>query len=75
MPIYLMKLVVGYKKGKSTLRREVDVVSKGETVSELNRRPTTVNRIKETVYGKSKKGDVLVLKIINKKLIGHGIQD
>ena len=57
------------------MRREIEVVSKGENVAELNRRPTTVNRVKETVYGKSKHGDILILKILDKKIIGYGVQD
>lgn len=75
MPIYLMKLLVSYKKGKSILKREVEIVSKGENVAELNRRRTTVERVKEAVYGKSKFNDVLILKILEKKQIGYGIQD
>lgn len=75
MPIYLVNLLVSYKKGKSTLRREVEVVTKGENVAELNKRPTTVQRVKDAVYGNAKQGDVLILKIIDKKLIGYGIQD
>lgn len=75
MPIYLVNLLVSYKKGKSTLRREVEIVTKGENVGELNRRPTTIQRVKDAVYGNAKHGDVLILKIIDKKLIGYGIQD
>lgn len=75
MPIYLVSLLISYKKGKSTLRREVEIVTKGENVGELNRRPTTVQRVKDAVYGNAKQGDVLILKIIDKKLIGYGIQD
>lgn len=75
MPIYLVNLLVSYKKGKSTLRREVEVVTKGENVAELNKRPTTIQRVKDAVYGNAKHGDVLILKIIDKKLIGYGIQD
>jgi hypothetical protein len=70
-----MKLLVSYKKGKSVMRREIEVVSKGENVAELNRRPTTVNRVKQTVYGKAKHGDVLILKILDKKRIGYGVKD
>lgn len=75
MPIYLVSLLISYKKGKSTLRREVEIVTKGENVAELNRRPTTIQRVKDAVYGNAKQGDVLILKIIDKKLIGYGIQD
>lgn len=75
MPIYLVNLLISYKKGKSTLRREVEIVTKGENVGELNRRPTTIQRVKDAVYGNAKQGDVLILKIIDKKLIGYGIQD
>lgn len=75
MPIYLMKLLVSYKKGKSFVKREIEIVSKGENVGELNRRKTTINRVKEAVYGKSKYNDVLILKVIEKKLIGYGVQD
>lgn len=75
MPIYLVSLLISYKKGKSTLRREVEIVTKGENVGELNRRPTTIQRVKDAVYGNAKQGDVLILKIIDKKLIGYGIQD
>lgn len=75
MPIYLMKLLVSYKKGKSVLRREVEIVSKGENVAELNRRSTTLNRVKEAVFGKNKHNDVLILKIIDKKLISYGVKD
>ena len=70
-----MRLLVSYKKGKSTLKREIEVVSKGENVAELNRRPTTVQRVKDAVYGNAKHGDILILKILEKKLIGYGIQD
>ena len=75
MPIYLMRLLVSYKKGKSKLRKEIEVVSKGETVAELNKRTITVESVKKEVYGKAKKNDVLILKILDKKLIGYGIQD
>ena len=75
MPIYLVSLLISYKKGKSTLRRKVEIVTKGENVGELNRRPTTIQRVKDAVYGNAKQGDVLILKIIDKKLIGYGIQD
>ncbi len=75
MPIYLMTLLVSYKKGKSFVKREVEVVSKGETAAELNRRKTTVERVKQAVYGKNKFNDVLILKIISKKIIGYGVQD
>ncbi len=75
MPIYLMKLIVSYKKGKSILRREIEIVSKGETVAELNKRPMTVERVKDEVYGKSKRNDVLILKITERKIIGYGVQD
>ena len=75
MPIYLMKLLVSYKKGKSFIKREIEIVSKGENVGELNRRKTTINRVKEAVYGNSKYNDVLILKVIEKKLIGYGVQD
>lgn len=75
MPIYLMKLLVSYKKGKSVLKREIEIVSKGDKVSELNKRPTTIQRVKDEVYGKSKHGDVLILKILEKRIIGYGIKD
>lgn len=75
MPIYLMTLLVSYKKGKSVLKREIDIVSKGENVAELNRRPTTIERVKQAVYGQNKYNDVLILKIIDKKKIGYGVQD
>lgn len=75
MPIYLMKLLVSYKKGKSVLKTEIEIVSKGENVAELNRRRTTVERVKQAVYGKSKYNDVLILKVIDKKLISYGVQD
>jgi hypothetical protein len=70
-----MRLLVSYKKGKSKLRKEIEVVSKGETVAELNKRTITVESVKKEVYGKAKKNDVLILKILDKKLIGYGIQD
>jgi hypothetical protein len=75
MPIYLMRLLVKFKIGKSVSQREVEIVSKGETVAELNRRPTTIQRVKDSVYKKKKAGDVLIIKILQKKLIGHGIED
>ncbi len=75
MPIYLMKLLVSYKKGKSFIKKEIEVVSKGENAAELNKRPTTIERVKQAVYGKNKYNDVLILKVIDKKLIGYGIQD
>lgn len=75
MPIYLMKLLVSYKKGKSTLRKEIEIVSKGETVAELNKRPMTVERVKDEVYGKAKQSDVLILKILERKIISYGVQD
>ena len=75
MPIYLMKLLVSYKKGKSTLRKEIEIVSKGETVAELNKRPVTVDRVKDEVYGKAKQSDVLILKILERKIISYGVQD
>lgn len=75
MPIYLMKLLVSYKKGKSVLKREIDIVSKGETVADLNKRSTTKERVKNEVYGNSKFNDVLILRILEKKLIGYGVQD
>lgn len=75
MPIYLMRLLVSYKKGKSTLRKEIEIVSKGETVAELNKRPMTVNRVKDEVYGKAKQSDVLILKILERKIISYGVQD
>lgn len=75
MPIYLMRLLVSYKKGKSTLRKEIEIVSKGETVAELNKRPMTVERVKDEVYGKAKQSDVLILKILEKKFISYGVQD
>ena len=75
MPIYLMKLLVSYKKGKSFIKKEIEVVSKGENVAELNKRPTTIERVKQAVYGKNKYNDVLILKVIDKKLIGYGVQD
>lgn len=70
-----MTLLVSYKKGRSVLKREITIVSKGERVSDINRRKTTIQRVKEAVYGKSKHGDVLILKILDKKLIGYGIED
>ena len=75
MPIYLMRLLVSYKKGKSTLRKEIEIVSKGETVAELNKRPMTVERVKDEVYGKAKQSDVLILKILEKEFISYGVQD
>ena len=57
------------------MRREIEIVSKGENVADLNRRPITVNRVKDAVYVKSKQGDILILKILDKKLIGYGVQD
>ena len=57
------------------MRREIEIVSKGENVADLNRRPITVNRVKDAVYGKAKYGDILILKILDKKLIGYGVQD
>jgi len=75
MPIYLMKLLVSYKKGKSTLRKEIEIVSKGETVAELNKRPVTVDRVKDEVYGVAKRSDVLILKILERKIISYGVQD
>ena len=75
MPIYLMKLLVSYKKGKSTFRKEIEIVSKGETVAELNKRPMTVERVKDEVYGKAKRSDVLILKILERKIISYGVQD
>jgi len=67
--------LVSYKKGKSVLKTEIEIVSKGENVAELNRRHTTVERVKQAVYGKSKYNDVLILKVIDKKLISYGVQD
>lgn len=75
MPIYLMRLLVSYKKGKSTFRKEIEIVSKGETVAELNKRPMTVERVKDEVYGKAKRSDVLILKILEKEFISYGVQD
>ena len=75
MPIYLMRLLVSYKKGKSTLRKEIEIISKGETIAELNKRPTTVERVKDEGYGKAKRSDVLILKILEKKFISYGVQD
>ena len=75
MPIYLMRLLVSYKKGKSTLRKEIEIISKGETIAELNKRPTTVERVKDEVYGKAKRSDVLILKILEKKFLSYGVQD
>lgn len=75
MPIYLMTLLVKYKKGKSFLQREVEIVSKGENIGQLNKRATTIERVKQIVYGKNKYNDVLIVKIIDKKLIGYGVQD
>lgn len=75
MPIYLMTLLVKYKKGKSFLQREVEIVSKGENIGQLNKRATTIERVKQSVYGKNKYNDVLIVKIIDKKLIGYGVQD
>jgi len=70
-----MKLLVSYKKGKSTLRKEIEIVSKGETVAELNKRPVTVDRVKDEVYGVAKRSDVLILKILERKIISYGVQD
>lgn len=70
-----MRLMVAYKKGKSSYKTEIEIVSKGETVAEINKRPTSINRIKESIYGKSKHQDVLVLKILDKKFISYGIND
>lgn len=75
MPIYLMRLLVSYKKGKSTFRKEIEIVSKGETVAELNKRPMTVERVKDEVYGKAKRSDVLILRILEKEFISYGVQD
>jgi len=75
MPIYQMILLVSYKKGKSVLKKEVNIISKGENVAELNRRATTIERVKQSVYGKNKHNDVLILKVIDKKLISYGVQD
>lgn len=75
MPIYLMRLLVAYKKGKKSYQREVEVVSKGETVAQINKRSTTIERIKQQIYGKNKHQDILVLKIKEKKLISYGIKD
>lgn len=75
MPIYLMTLLVSYKKGKSVLKREIEIVSKGENIAQLNKRKTTIERVKQAVYGKAKFNDILILKIIDKKLIGYGIWD
>ena len=75
MPIYLMRLLVSYKKGKSTLRKEIEIISKGENIAELNKRPTTVERVKDEGYGKAKRSDVLILKILEKKFISYGVQD
>lgn len=57
------------------MKREIQIVSKGENVAELNKRRTTVERVKQTVYGKGKFNDILILRIIEKKLIGYGVQD
>jgi hypothetical protein len=70
-----MTLLVKYKKGKSFLQREVKIVSKGENIGQLNKRATTIERVKQIVYGKNKYNDVLIVKIIDKKLIGYGVQD
>ena len=75
MPIYLMKLLVNYKSGKTVAKREITIVSKGENVAELNLRPTTIQRAKEAVYGKKKFNDILIIKILDRKLIGYGVQD
>lgn len=75
MPIYQMILLVSYKKGKSVLKKEINIISKGENVAELNRRATTIERVKQSVYGKNKHNDVLILKVIDKKLISYGVQD
>ena len=75
MPIYQMILLVSYKKGKAVLKKEVNIISKGENVAELNRRATTIERVKQSVYGKNKYNDVLILKVIDKKLISYGVQD
>jgi hypothetical protein len=70
-----MRLLVSFKKGRSVLKREIEIVSKGERVSELNKRPTTIQRVKDEVYGKAKHNDVLILKILDKRIIGYGIED
>jgi len=70
-----MRLLVSYKKGRSIIKREIQIVSKGENVAELNRRKTTVERVKQAVYGKNKFNDILILKILHKDIIGYGIQD
>tara|TARA_R110000850_G_scaffold189562_1_gene315531 strand:+ start:425 stop:601 length:177 start_codon:yes stop_codon:yes gene_type:complete len=57
------------------LKKEVNIISKGENVAELNRRVTTIERVKQSVYGKNKYNDVLILKVIDKKLISYGVQD
>tara|TARA_R110000796_G_scaffold86835_1_gene187801 strand:- start:1565 stop:1741 length:177 start_codon:yes stop_codon:yes gene_type:complete len=57
------------------LKKEVNIISKGENVAELNRRATTIERVKQSVYGKNKHNDVLILKVIDKKLISYGVQD
>ncbi len=75
MPIYHMRLLVSYKKGRSIIKREIQIVSKGDNVAELNRRKTTVERVKQAVYGNNKFNDILILKILHKDIIGYGIQD
>ena len=61
-----------HKKG--VLLRENRQTSK-ERLLQTNRRSTTKERVKKEVYGNSKFNDVLILRILEKKLTGYGVQD
>lgn len=75
--IYYLKVEIRYEKNKATLYKKVDIVSKFDTLTELNNCPLIFDGyagLNKAIYGTAKKGKITITKILSKIVIGESVE-
>jgi len=75
-PIYYCNITVAYKKGKkrlSTHERNIDIVSRYNTPTNIHKDELTMNRIEDFLYGSAYKGQkhIMVRSVNSYKVVGY----
>lgn len=75
--IYYLKVEIRYDKNKTTFYKKMDIVSKFDTLTELNSCPIIFDGyagLSKAIYGTAKKGKITITKILSKIVIGESVE-
>jgi len=72
-PIYYLKAVISYKKGKNVHKKDVWIVTKLPDDEILFKDHKTIERLQNEIYGKTYKGikSLMLYQVTDRKIIGY----